>query len=459
MKKRVVAFAFILAALVALALAGCGNTQASSSAAASGSSEAASASAESASAQAESASASGQAASSDAAESTVPQLEFNGVPKASFQPVNNFNEPGEMTDAEVEKADRAIRAYEPKQESLLINKAKSFFYHDQLASSTKSLYDGLMSLLEDPTTNEHVVAVTLASAADQKQLADDFYLAMFAIQYDHPEFFWMYNGIETEIVAKVNPTGDKVYFFLEKPYKNYEKEMKAFNEAVDKFLADIDMNAPDNEKALAIHDKLCALVSYDDDVAAKAGKGSDLAHTAYGVFVANGSGDAHKAVCDGYSLAYEYLLQQVGIEATVMVGEGGTKDNSGPHAWSLVKLDGDWYEVDSTWDDAMTDWNDALDKAKKEDPNNEALPYYEKALNDKKYYDIITHYQYNLTTKQFSDYTPPEECTYKFDDAELTIPQPCSHKRACDLQGYEYYDTLTKLAPEATGTKYAYSAK
>ena len=364
-----------------------------------------------------------------------------------------------MTDAEVEKADRAIRAYEPKQESLLVNKAKSFYYHDQLDASTKNLYDGLMSLLEDPTTTDHVVAVTLASAADQETLADAFFLALFCIQYDHPEFFWMYNGISTTIVAKTNPAGDKVYFMLEKPYKNYEKEMKAFNKAAEEFLADIDMKASDDKKALAIHDKLCEMVTYDHDVASSASKKSDYAHTAYGALVANSAGKEHFAVCDGYSLAYEYLLQQAGIEATVMVGEGGSKDNSGPHAWSLVKLDGDWYEVDCTWDDGITEIKPALEQLKKDDPKNEAIPYYEEALNDVKYYGIITHYQYNLTTKLMEDYTPPAECTYKFADAELTIPTPGFHKRACDLQGYDYYDTMTKMAPEAKGTKYAYKAE
>ena len=82
---------------------------------------------------------------------------------------------------------------------------------------------------------------------------------------------------------------------------------------------------------------------------------SDYAHTAYGPLVENGRGEDSTSVCDGYSLAYLYLLQQAGLTAAVIVGEAGSdKETMGGHAWNVVQIDGVWHEVDSTWDDMGT---------------------------------------------------------------------------------------------------------
>lgn len=487
---RIALLALVVAALTIL-MVGCSSGAASSGASASASSDSsASASAESASseasasvesasseasASAESASSAADEVSSEASSSasfeaagstdgSIGSLKLASIPGASFKPVEDFAAPDEMSQSDVEDVERAIRAYTPpSQPSLLINNAKSFYYYEQLDAKTKNVYEGLLQLLSDPTTTDYAISIPLAGFASLDEFEDCYYLAYFCLTYDHPEFFWAYNAMEVNVVAgipKDESERDKVYLYLEEPYKNYEKEMTAFNSAVDEFLADIDMNATDSEKALAIHDKLCGMVTYDTAEAESVDATSNLAHTAYGALVENSSGEAHLAVCDGYSLAYEYLLQQAGIEAIVLVGEGGAQGDTGAHAWNLVKLDGEWYEVDSTWDDGITEYKEALAEAKKQDPSNEAIPYYEEALNDEVYYNTITHYMYNLTTKAISDYTPPVECTYVFKDgAALTIPEPSVHIRASKLEGYKYYSTMVAMAPEAAGTKYVFLAK
>ena len=46
-----------------------------------------------------------------------------------------------------------------------------------------------------------------------------------------------------------------------------------------------------------------------------------------------------------------YLLQKCGIESAEVVGnvikESGERD--GTHAWNIIKIDGDYYYLDTTW--------------------------------------------------------------------------------------------------------------
>lgn len=57
-----------------------------------------------------------------------------------------------------------------------------------------------------------------------------------------------------------------------------------------------------------------------------------------------------KSVCEGYSKAFSYLCQSVGIECICISGTG----NGGGHMWNMVKVDGKWYHIDVTWDDPLT---------------------------------------------------------------------------------------------------------
>jgi len=57
------------------------------------------------------------------------------------------------------------------------------------------------------------------------------------------------------------------------------------------------------------------------------------------------------AVCEGYTRAMQFLLAKAGIESVYVSGTG----NGEGHAWNKVKIDGQWYNVDSTWDDPVPD--------------------------------------------------------------------------------------------------------
>jgi transglutaminase/protease-like cytokinesis protein 3 len=55
------------------------------------------------------------------------------------------------------------------------------------------------------------------------------------------------------------------------------------------------------------------------------------------------------AVCDGYASAFTLLAQQFGLDVIEITGT--IMPGNGCHAWNLVKVDGEWYHVDTTWND------------------------------------------------------------------------------------------------------------
>lgn len=67
---------------------------------------------------------------------------------------------------------------------------------------------------------------------------------------------------------------------------------------------------------------------------------SDAAATAYGALVLGA------AKCDGVSLAFQWVLEELGLPCLTIMGKDTALDYG--HAWNQVELDGSWYNVDLT---------------------------------------------------------------------------------------------------------------
>ncbi len=94
----------------------------------------------------------------------------------------------------------------------------------------------------------------------------------------------------------------------------------------------ISSSMSDYQKAKLIHDALILKTQYTE---------SENSHSAYGALIEG------KAVCEGYTFAYSYLLSLVGIQSH---GVFGSSRGEG-HVWNLVRLDGEYCYTDITWDD------------------------------------------------------------------------------------------------------------
>lgn len=51
------------------------------------------------------------------------------------------------------------------------------------------------------------------------------------------------------------------------------------------------------------------------------------------------------AVCEGYACAFQLIMQACGVESYIIArGESNTD-----HCWNAVRLDGEYYLIDTTW--------------------------------------------------------------------------------------------------------------
>ncbi|WWR14864.1 transglutaminase domain-containing protein [Lachnospiraceae bacterium JLR.KK008] len=56
-----------------------------------------------------------------------------------------------------------------------------------------------------------------------------------------------------------------------------------------------------------------------------------------------------KSVCQGYAKAAQYLFDRIGIYSVFV---SGRVESGEDHAWNIVRVDGDYYHIDTTWGDA-----------------------------------------------------------------------------------------------------------
>lgn len=103
----------------------------------------------------------------------------------------------------------------------------------------------------------------------------------------------------------------------------------------------------DYEKEKAIHDYVVNNCIYDERY--YTGGMPDESYSAYGVLI-DGIG-----VCQGYAIAMNLLLKEVGIESLYIHGEAFDYNTNtyGNHAWNLVKIQGNYYHLDATWNDPL----------------------------------------------------------------------------------------------------------
>lgn len=156
---------------------------------------------------------------------------------------------------------------------------------------------------------------------------------------DNPDLFYVSSSYRYNYYT----TGTTAYIF---PYyaameESIEEAQAIFDAGVAKALACVDDAMTDEQKAVVLHDYVCSEAMYPVLEFSQSGEllnDRDIWHSAYGFF------KNHEVVCAGFTLAYSYLLKQVGVESAYV------SSNQMGHAWNRVKIGGSWYNVDNTYD-------------------------------------------------------------------------------------------------------------
>ena len=129
-------------------------------------------------------------------------------------------------------------------------------------------------------------------------------------------------------------------FIANEPKHRYDEQMDVIETLIYDLVNNPALSTAD--KALIAHDRLCARTAYDYD-------GYHNHHEAPYDGVSYGPLCLGRGVCAGYASAYNFILDGLGIPSSYIIS------NNLNHAWSMVRIDGTLYYVDTTWDDPTRD--------------------------------------------------------------------------------------------------------
>lgn len=195
------------------------------------------------------------------------------------------------------------------------------YYFQLLAPEEKR---GYRELLDGVRKREEEIYLTISEDSQ----VDRVYHALLK---DHPELFWIHNRKK---VYKTTFSGSDYCTFT--PGYSYSEEetteiLSAMERAYQEVCSLLPADASEYEKVKTVYGYLIDLAQY---------QASEHDQSIAGIFWKK------EAVCAGYAGATQYLLERMGVECIYV--DGSAKGSTQGHAWNVVKIDGQYYYVDTT---------------------------------------------------------------------------------------------------------------
>lgn len=207
----------------------------------------------------------------------------------------------------------------------ILENYKSKYAYSTLGDTQKKLYQAIYNGVSSHTAKIDLSEYNCGVA--------DLETAFYAMDYDNPQFFWLNSGFSYSHsggrILSVSPLYSRT--------KAETAKIQPKLEAAAEEITDLAL-LYDNlfDRVLYIHDAIIDATTYTTS-------GGECKRDADGPLL-NGY-----ALCEGYSKAFAYLCQSIGIEVVCIAGYSNE-----PHMWNMIKLDGQWYHMDVTFDDPVS---------------------------------------------------------------------------------------------------------
>ncbi len=203
-------------------------------------------------------------------------------------------------------------------------------YFDNLNEDQKKAYNHILfELIYAEEEFPEKIEVPLMKGEELTQVYE-------AVVYDNTEIMCL--GKNGSIITE----DDLCYFRPE--YTMTPSEMNDMLAEMENKAAEIkqlfDKNMSQYDKELIVHDYIIEHCNYNGDKS-----DSNMAYSC----LFNGY-----ASCEGYAKATKFLMERSGIECYNIIGNAENIQNeTESHMWNAVKIDGDYYYIDTTWDDGV----------------------------------------------------------------------------------------------------------
>ncbi len=180
---------------------------------------------------------------------------------------------------------------------------------------------------EKEFSSEDWSAMQLVVAQEHQEIYD---LLERAVLYDY------YNTVTNQTEASVTYEKSTTKIILRRGEvfeEHYERYTAVMNEC-EKILASLEHDGTEYGKVKAIAYWLADNVKYSS--------GYDC-YNSYGALV------NRSVVCEGYARAFTFMCRRAGITSLFVTGMSKDNGENIWHAWNKVRVDGEWYNVDTTW--------------------------------------------------------------------------------------------------------------
>ena len=247
------------------------------------------------------------------------------VPQTIVLPVEEIDSlPGQVAEETTAESDNT-------ESCSLLEEGGSRFAYESLDAQEQIWYEEIEQALGEMTDTVKLSTEPIGQGLDEQDIDRIFQCVLI----DHPEIFYTTGYTYTKYSRGDRTVGIDFAGTYSLPREEAVNKAEEIRGRALEWLSDIPSDASEYDKVKAVYEKIIFSTDYDLNA-------SDNQNIA-SVFLGNSS------VCQGYAKATQYLLNHLGVMCTLVQG---TVDTGEAHAWNLVRVDGDYYYVDTTWGDA-----------------------------------------------------------------------------------------------------------